>query len=150
MSGNGSDPVQLSGIFAASAGYIAAPRSWLVSPAYPVRGQGYAPIPDASGTSAIAIVPDDTTVYSPPLRWILGRRHGRFVRADERWVELYLQQRAGGHKAADQCDYGLRVRDSNQRRGMQMSSARSFLRVGKTGRVWLPSCWRGPSLFTEA
>jgi hypothetical protein len=54
----------------ATAGYISAPRYWQVSSGYPVRPQWVSVAPDGIATSAIAITPDDTTVYSPPLAWL--------------------------------------------------------------------------------
>jgi hypothetical protein len=62
--------IQASGMLAATAAYIAAPRFWQVSASYPARPQFVNCAPNAIATSAIGITPDDTTVYTPPLSWL--------------------------------------------------------------------------------
>jgi hypothetical protein len=54
----------------AAAGHISAPRFWQVSSGYPTRAQWISVAPDHIATSAVAITPDDTTVYIPPLAWL--------------------------------------------------------------------------------
>jgi hypothetical protein len=61
---------QLSAEINGAAGYIAAPRFWQVSSAYPARPLFVNCSPNAIATSAIAITPDDTTIYTPPLSWL--------------------------------------------------------------------------------
>jgi hypothetical protein len=61
---------QLSAAINAAAGHISAPRFWQVSSSYPVRPQWVSCAPDGIATSAIAVTPDDTTVYTPPFNWL--------------------------------------------------------------------------------
>lgn len=60
----------LAGLLAASAGISSQPIGWLVSSAHLSTQIAGIAAPDACASHAFAVTPSDSTVFSPPCRWL--------------------------------------------------------------------------------
>lgn len=60
----------LAGALAGAGGISSQPIGWLVSSSHTTTQIGGIAAPDACGSHAFAVTPSDSTVFSPPCRWL--------------------------------------------------------------------------------